>query len=308
MLNSSPLVTVGMPVLNCERTVALAVASILNQHYETWELIVVDDGSQDQTVKTLRAFRDDRLRVVVDGYHRGIAVRRNQLIDLARGEYLAWIDADDVAYPERLHRQVSHLAQNPGVDLLGASMIMFRNDGVPFAFWKTGTVHASICGPPWASMRLAQPTWMGRIAWFRRHRYCDDIVSGAEDRELLSRSSPSSRFAGLPEVLVGYCENGLRLSKWLPRRRDAIKFLFRDQVKHRRYCNAGLVVGAEIAKGMLDVIAMSTPLGYAIVPYRSSKVPAALMKEWYEVWEKCCSSAQGYRLACVRPTGRWITW
>lgn len=297
-----PVISVGMPVFNCENTVAEAVASVLNQRYENWDLTILDDGSQDRTVEVVMSFRDPRIRVIVDGLHRGIAARRNQLIDLATGEYIAWVDADDIAYPERLDLQLSYLCERPEIDLLGSSMVMFRNKGEPFAFWRTNTIHSRICGPPWAVMRLAQPTWMGRRKWFRRHKYCEGILSGAEDRELLSRTSHYSLFAALPDALVGYREDKLHLAKWLPRRRDAISFLFRDQSEHHGRLKAGIVVAAELAKGALDILAMSTPLGYCAVPHRHAKLSGAVANKWYEVWEKCRSIADS-TTSSVRSTG-----
>lgn len=296
-LKTEPLVSIGMPVLNCERTIALSVASVLNQHYQNWELLVVDDGSQDRTVEILRSFADDRIRVTMDHCHRGIPVRRNQLVALARGEYFAMMDGDDIAYPDRLQRQVAYLQEHPEVDLLGASMVIFRGDGKSFGLWRTDTTHDAICGPPWASMRLAQPTWIGCTTWFRQNRYCEEVLSGAEDRELLSRTWMRSRFAALPDVLMGYREERLSLAKSLPRRRDSTMFLFRHNVSRRRYAYAALTVGAEIAKSLLDIIAVVTRLGYRVVPYRSRTLEPAVITRWNQVWEQTCGTVKQHQPA-----------
>src|SRR5262245_7924035 len=73
-----PLVSIGMPVFNCEKTLAIAIRSILNQTYDNWELLLMDDGSIDRTLDVARSFDDPRISVVTDHSHKGLVPRLNQ--------------------------------------------------------------------------------------------------------------------------------------------------------------------------------------------------------------------------------------
>ncbi|HWR28922.1 MAG TPA: glycosyltransferase, partial [Negativicutes bacterium] len=84
-----PLISIGMPVYNCEQTVAMAIRSIIQQTYPNWELLVLDDGSQDNTLQTVMSIQDSRIRVFSDSDNRGQSVRLNQAIDESKGEYFA---------------------------------------------------------------------------------------------------------------------------------------------------------------------------------------------------------------------------
>jgi glycosyltransferase involved in cell wall biosynthesis len=101
-----PLVSVALVVRNGENTVALAIRSILAQTYENWELLIADDGSEDQTVALIKAIQDGRIRFLPHPEARGLAFRLNQLIDVSRGKYFARMDADDFAFADRLAKQV----------------------------------------------------------------------------------------------------------------------------------------------------------------------------------------------------------
>ena len=199
-----PLVTVAMSVHNAASTLEAALRSILWQTFSDWELILVDDGSTDQTGRLLSQFGDARIHVVKgkDG-QKGLATRLNECIELARGKYVARMDADDIAYPERLERQVQYLEAHPDVDLLGHGAVLFKGDGQALGAYPTACEHEEICRRPWWGFPLAHPTWMGRRAWFARHHYDNNLTKG-QDQELLLRSYSTSRFAALPDVLLGY--------------------------------------------------------------------------------------------------------
>ena len=155
--------------------------------------------------------------MVADGQRRGLAARLNQAIELARGRYLARMDADDIAYPERLERQLAFLEAHPEVDLLGSGMMVFADDGHPAGLYNVRTTHAEICARPLSGFYLAHPTWMGRIDWFRKWRY-DPVCRKAQDQDLLLRAWRSSRYAALPEPLVGYRQDAFSIRKsWLGR-------------------------------------------------------------------------------------------
>ncbi len=124
-----PLVSIGMPILNCEKTLKVAVRSVLNQTYSHWELLLIDDGSEDQTLNIALSFKDPRIRVIADGLNQKLQRRLNQAISLSEGKYFARMDGDDIAYPERLKYQVEYLEEHPEIDLLGTKYLVFDGEG-----------------------------------------------------------------------------------------------------------------------------------------------------------------------------------
>lgn len=200
----SPVVSVLLPVRNAAPTLALALRSLLTQTFADFEVLVLDDGSTDSGMAIAHGFGDVRIRVTEDPVSRGLAERLNLGIDLAHGRYVARMDADDVAFPERLARQVAFLDAHPDVDLVGARAIAFRPDGTVVGLLPFRATHAELVATPWRGIPLAHPTWMGRAQWFRRHRYRTPEVRRAEDQELLLRASADSRYACLDAVLLGY--------------------------------------------------------------------------------------------------------
>lgn len=117
-MTQAPRVSVILPVYNGEEFLHDSVESILNQSFDDLELIVINDGSSDGTATILDAIQDPRLRVVHQA-NQGLALSLNKGIALARGEYIARQDADDVSLPDRLAKQVAYLDTHPEYALLG---------------------------------------------------------------------------------------------------------------------------------------------------------------------------------------------
>jgi len=128
-VTDSPLVSVVMPVYNVEPYLAQAITSILNQTYNNFELIAVNDGSTDKSAAILDEYakRDDRLKV----FHRtnqGVVAAANFGIEQAKGVFIARQDSDDVSFPKRLEQQVAALLEHPEVELLTGSFEGFDED------------------------------------------------------------------------------------------------------------------------------------------------------------------------------------
>jgi len=117
-----PAVSVLMTCFNAERFVAEAVRSILSQSFTDWELIVVDDGSSDATLERILDLQDNRIRVLPLERNVGIPRALNTGLQKANGQFVARLDADDIAAVTRLADQVSYLEANPDVVSVGGSM------------------------------------------------------------------------------------------------------------------------------------------------------------------------------------------
>jgi glycosyltransferase involved in cell wall biosynthesis len=140
-----------------------------------------------------------------DGRRLGCGARLNECIDRARGLYLARMDADGIAYPERLAQQKTFLVDHPEVDLCCGGAMVFGKHGRPLWRFSPPTGHGEIIRSPFRGFPLLHPAWMGRIEWFRRWRY-DESTRLAQDHDLLLRSYRDSRFANLPPIVLGHRE------------------------------------------------------------------------------------------------------
>lgn len=117
-----PIVSVAMSVYNAEPYLAAAIESILNQTFKDFEFIIIDDGSTDHSLKTLQkyAIQDQRIRLT-SRENRGIPQTRNEILAQSQGEFIAVMDADDIALPDRLARQVDFLQKHPEVVWVGGA-------------------------------------------------------------------------------------------------------------------------------------------------------------------------------------------
>lgn len=257
MAESAPTVSILLPARNVARTIDLAVASIVAQTVADWELLLLEDGSADDTVALLRSWaaRDDRIRVHTDGRSLGISDRLNQGVRLARGAYVARMDGDDVSLPDRLEVQLDLLRRHPEVDLVGAGEIVFSSAG-ELRGYRSGPVdHAEIVQDPLHGIPVSHPTWLGRRDWFLRHPY-DTTADACEDQELLLRASSVSTYANVPRIVLAYREDRIKLGRSLAARRASARYLLR----HGRSTpmRATAAAGGQLLRGARDALAVLT--------------------------------------------------
>jgi glycosyltransferase involved in cell wall biosynthesis len=277
-----PAVSIGMPVYNCEATVAESIASILNQSFEDWELIVFDDGSQDRTLEVARGFSDPRIRIVEGGTNRGLPACLNTIIAGCSTEFFARMDGDDVAYPRRFELQLNMLREHPEIDLLGGSVLIINDAGETIGFRRAVETHRAICGTPWRFSNLVHVTWTGRMAWFRNHPY-NPRLSHAQDRILLLGSRRDSLFAALPNTLAAVRENQPVWRKLISARKRLIRASIKEGLRQH---DTGLLLVAplvELGKCALDRVATATGLGHRLLRHRIPPFSLAQDEEWQNV-------------------------
>ncbi len=132
MTNTNPLVSVIIPVYNCDRYLAQAIESVLAQTYQPIEIIVVDDGSTDNTSEVAKSFG-----AAVQYYFQinsGSAAARNRAIELAKGDFFAFLDADDLWVEDKLTRQMAAFANNPNLDIVFGQVQQFITPELPDHF------------------------------------------------------------------------------------------------------------------------------------------------------------------------------
>jgi glycosyltransferase involved in cell wall biosynthesis len=280
-----PLVSIGLQFYNNEKTLRLAIRSILNQSFQDWELILHDDGSTDASLAIAQGFATDpRLRIYTEVINRRRPYRLNASIDLARGKYYAIMDADDVAYPERLTRQVEYLESHPKVDAVGAQILIF--DGVEKAIGRRfyPLAHRDICATPYAGFPLGHVTMMGKTDWFKQYYYDERTRGLGEDQDLMLRAHQYSHFANLPDILMGVCEPRLNLKKTLTQRYYFMQSRIRYYYQLRDGASLVRAVLGQCARAGLDVVAISSGLGYRLLRHRARPITEEERQEWMRVW------------------------
>ncbi|MFV0186645.1 glycosyltransferase [Empedobacter falsenii] len=121
-------VSVVLPVYNGELYLKDAISSILNQTFNDFEFIIINDGSTDNSLNIINSFDDNRI-VLIDQQNQGLAKSLNNGLKKAKGKYIARMDADDIALPNRFERQIQYLKENPNIKLLGTAIDMIDKDG-----------------------------------------------------------------------------------------------------------------------------------------------------------------------------------
>jgi len=283
-----PLVSIGMSVFNCGKTLAPTIRSLLNQTYENWELILIDDGSTDDTSLLARRFNDSRIKVISDGINLRLPARLNQSISLSQGKYFARMDGGDIAYPERLAVQVQYLEGHPDIDLVASRIIIFSGEGHVIGSYLFRQSHSEICSRPWAGFYLPHPTWMGRLKWFRTNLYRTDM-NKSQDEELLLRTYRNSCFACIPNILLGYRVRSLSLTKILNSRYHFSMALIRRAIVDRNLV-LGFGVLGQVLKALVDIFAITTGLNYRILRHRAIPVEEGEISQWQDVWTECSAS------------------
>ena len=205
---SAPIVSVVMPVFNGQRFLSEAVHSILEQTLSDLELIVVDDGSSDQTPAMLAEYerRDQRVRIHRHPQNRGISATRNTGCQMARGRFIAVMDADDVSLPHRLATQVAFLEAHPDVAAVGAWVQRFDETGKRARFFGPNHPQQPAL-VAWSMLffnSVAHSTLMFRREAVNLESVYDCDYPVAEDYNLLMELSQKARVANIAEVLVLY--------------------------------------------------------------------------------------------------------
>lgn len=202
------MISVIMPVFNAERFLKPAIQSILDQTFTDFELIIIDDGSKDNSFEVADGFRkiDSRIKLIRLSINQGAANASNVALRSARGKYIARMDADDISLPERFSRQVEFMETHPDVGISGSRMQFMEESGrllstIPPLFQGDLSIH-------WHSLfesPFFNPTVMIRKSMFDKYnlQYNLSAVYG-EDYELWSRLLPLTKGENLSEVLLRY--------------------------------------------------------------------------------------------------------
>lgn len=212
-MSRHPEVTVFIPAYNRRDFIAPAIHSILAQQYKDFELLVVDDGSTDGTAEFVESFADPRIRVERNGRNLGIPATRNRGLELARGRYIALLDSDDYAYPDRLGRQWLFLERHPDIVQVGSWCSLMDADGRLLSrVRRYPTRSDDVAAHLLFHCSLVNRTIMARTAALAEFGY-DESFPRCQDYELHRQLSEFHRMANIPAYLVCGREHPGRITR-----------------------------------------------------------------------------------------------
>ena len=212
-----PHVSVILPVYNGERTLEKAIDSILCQTLSEFELIVIDDGSEDKSSKLVNSYKDPRIQYVIKN-HSGIAPSLNEGIRISCAKYIARMDADDLSHPKRLAKQYNYLEEHPEIDVL-ASNVRYTGSNVSEGFsyyvnWQNQLIdHDDMRNNRFVDSPLVHPTVMVRKVAFEKYGNYRE-TDGPEDFELWLRwMERGAKFSKLKEELLDWRDHDDRMTR-----------------------------------------------------------------------------------------------
>lgn len=195
-----------MPVYNVASYVAEAVKSVLEQTFEDFELIIIDDGSTDETYNIINQFNDRRIIKLQNKINLGIAYTLNEGISMAKGIYIVRMDGDDISLKERFEKQICFMNDNPDLLLSGTYMEAISEKGTSLQIYKKPVDQENIkIGLFFGHTSFAHPSIIIRKEVMDSyHLRYDSAFRYAEDYDLYCRSSQYALMANIPECLIQY--------------------------------------------------------------------------------------------------------
>lgn len=200
----TPKVSVIMSFCDNEKYIRLAVESILKQTFVNFEFTIVNDDSQDASEKIIQSFSDNRIKFIKNPKNLGLTRSLNKALKLAKAEYIARMDADDIAEPDRFAKQVEFLDKNQKVGLVGSWVEFINSQGKTTGIRKFPTSNFEIRKALTSYLPFRHPTLMIRKNVLNDIGFYDENFRFAQDYELVLRISAKYKLANLPEVLLKY--------------------------------------------------------------------------------------------------------
>lgn len=257
MLNkSNPLISVIIPVYNTESYLSYSIDSIINQTYKKFELIIVNDGSTDNSFKILQSYKDKRIICLQNERNIGNYSSRNKGVKIARGKYIAIMDGDDIAYPNRLENQLEYLENNNDIIALGTNFTTIPYSIESDLFINSEEIKLSLLKGFYS---LLHPSLMIRANNFIRMGGYNENYIYASDYDLICRLSFEGKIENLSDRLMIYRNHSLQISN--NKRRDQLRYAFQIRKKYQinfinryRHKNQALVTEMHVSFPQMGLI------------------------------------------------------
>ena len=208
MTKKDPLVSVVMPAYNAEKFIGESIESILNQTFKDFEFIILDDCSKDSTWEIIQEYakKDERIVPIKNEKNLNIALNRNKGVEMSKGKYIVWQDADDISKPERIEKLVNYMESYPEVGICG-SFIQSFDEGGDLDIREYSTKDEQLRKCIFMFSPVAQPAAIIRKAAFDIVGKYNEDFPPAEDIDMSFRIGEHFQFANIPEVLLNYREH-----------------------------------------------------------------------------------------------------
>lgn len=203
--NATPIISVIMPAYNCGKYLREAIDSILQQTFRNFELLIINDGSVDDTEKIIQSYTDERIVYIKNEANKGLIYTLNRGLPEAKGTYIARMDGDDISLPLRFQHQLDHLRKNPKVDVVATQVSLINEAGNDIGFWDDDVNHSdakSIKKFLPVNNCIAHPTVMGKKEIFMQYRY-NPVQKLSEDYDLWLRMAADGKIIDkIPQPLL----------------------------------------------------------------------------------------------------------
>lgn len=195
--------TIAIPFYNNEQTLEESIRSVINQTFTSWKLLLINDGSNDNSLEIAKKFlRDERIQLIDDGLNKGLIFRLNQAINLTETPYFVRMDSDDLMIVNRLEKQIEMLEEDGSLDLVGSSAFIIDESNKIISF-RNSSNSKSTAKDVINGGLFIHPTVTGRTEWFKNNKY-DVDYNRAEDLELWCREIESLKYYNIEEPLLFY--------------------------------------------------------------------------------------------------------
>lgn len=200
-----PLVSVIMPAYNGEKYIQEAIDSVLEQTYENWELIIIEDASADHSMEIIKRYQDKRIRLFCNEQNKGIAESTNRGIQESRGKYIALLDDDDIAEKDRFTLQVNYLETHSEIDILGGRTTVIDTSGKVIDYSGIPrnnpkyikAVLLFCCMDFWNSTAMIRREFIEKF-----HLYYENGYYGIQDFKFYMESSKVGNISTIPQFLL----------------------------------------------------------------------------------------------------------
>lgn len=205
----NPKISVLLPVYNCESYVGAAIESILIQTFPNFELLIIDDASLDKTLDIILAFNDSRIRLLCKPSNTGYIESLNKGLEIAKGQYIARMDADDISFPNRFEEQLAILESDASIGLCCANyQIIDETGNIKSGKYWNSTPMPIVWQLLWENP-VAHPTVMFRAALLQKHSvFYNRAKHPAEDYDMWCRLALLTKMYRLDEALLYYRVHG----------------------------------------------------------------------------------------------------
>ena len=200
MKTKAPLVSIIMPVYNAGPYLYQAVQSIFAQTFADWELIMIDDASEDCSWEIMNKINDPRIVLLQNKINMKQSYSQNRGIEIARGKWIFRMDADDLSLPKRMEKQLTILESTPEIDVISCGSINVYNNMKPYLITRPVATHKEIVRIASMNFPLLHGGLMGKISWFKKWK-ANPKMRFAQDFDIFFRAHKESTFCNISDIL-----------------------------------------------------------------------------------------------------------